>query len=508
MLQVLSRIHYVESTDQDQKCPISCQCSEGEYGAFEIDCSNQWLTTFPDTVPAITTKLNISGNRITNLERRTGGNTLYANITVLDLSNNSLVEISTDFWRAFPNLKYLYLKKNRLKYIPKFLPETLMVLHANKNLIKSLCLIGKSLQELYLSDNVIDLSNLGTGSNQVKTTCNTSELSNLEILDLARNGITQINNQIFRRFPKLKHVSLSNNQISDASFIKELNFIEVLDLGNNSISEITKNVFENLHSMRYLSLAYNNIVNFPKHFPTLEWLDISFNTIRHLREEADKNELYPHDVILLGGNPFHCDCHLQWVKDLYDLRSYLLKYIDVNMDKYLPLCASPTHLAGKSWDILSSDQFVCSAELPSSLKEDSHQTNHSWYPELHVNFVGQTYIKIGWTPMNLDSKSKSKEIILAYRKFGKENMWTEVVVSGNVGVYTIRQLFPDTAYVICVKGDMVGSQDCVEMVTHGQSWLQRNVLVGWATALIFISISVVLSIYLCFFRSNIQKKEQ
>ncbi|XP_060083167.1 protein slit-like [Ylistrum balloti] len=500
----------VQNVSSSVNCPNLCQCVVGDSEAFIVDCVNQKLTTFPESVPVISTKLNISSNTITRLIELKQGNILFSSVTVLDISNNVLEEISADFLKAFPNLEYLYLKQNKLREIPDFLPETMVVLHAGINMITSLCNLTRSpVRELYLSNNNINLGSKSL-SEQMERTCSTTfEFPNLEVLDLAGNQITNIDDETFSRSPKLRHLSLSKNRIANVSFVKELNAVEVLDLSNNLISGYEKHVFENLSKLRYLSLAFNNFISLPGYFPTLEWLDMSFNSISHLVEDIDKDGLYPHDVFLLGGNPFHCDCHLQWVKDLYDLRIYLLKYIDVKMEKYVPVCATPNHLAGKSWDLLDTEQFVCSDKIrsPAKMAETANKDYH-WSPELHTNFVGQTYIKLSWAPIKVDLKSKLRETILTYRKFGGRNEWIEVLVTGNMGVYTIRDLNPNTAYVICLKGDVSLDHSCVEVVTSGQFWLQQYVFFGWMAALVFICIVAILIMCFCFFKNDSLKKQQ
>ncbi|XP_021342722.1 protein slit-like isoform X2 [Mizuhopecten yessoensis] len=490
-------------------CPSSCRCGIDASGVFSVDCTNRELTTFPESIPLIATKLNISGNWITHLNRLEGENVLFINVTILDLSNNAVVDLHSTFLKAFSNLEYLYFKQNKLTEIPNFLPEKLVVLHLSINMITSLChLSGSHLRELYLRDNYIDLSNGGLHCEQRKRSNTTFEFLNLEILDLSGNRIRNIDDNTFKRFPKLKHISLSNNRVSNVSFVKELNVVEVLDLSNNSISGFNQRSLKNLHNLRYLSLAFNSFVNLPSYLPTLEWLDMSFNNITHLSEEVDENELYPHDVFLLGGNPFHCDCHLQWVKDLYDLRLYLLKYIDVNLEKYIPVCATPVHLAGKSWDMLDSDQFVCS-DIRKPVKDDkTPEKDHSWSPELHVSFVGQTYIKVGWIPPQGEVNSKSREMVLAYRTFGGQNVWREMSVTGNVGVYTIHDLHPDTAYLVCLKSVQVTSLDhnCVDVITLGQSLMEYYMLIGLVAVL--ACGSLILTICLCFFKGDSQKKQQ
>lgn len=495
-------------------CPNSCHCSVETMGtgvnSYSVNCAYRKLTNFPQATPILTTKLNITGNMISQLVIPQEAIGSFSEIKILDASNNILEYVDAEFFNAFPKLEYLYLKGNKLTEIPFPLPTTLRVLHVGFNMLTSVTNLDHlhELRELYLGQNRIHDDEIILQDRKG----NDTELTNLKVIDLSGNYLRKMTIKLFNVVPKLQHLSLANNTISDFTFLQKLGTVEVLDLRNTSISKLDDGIFLGMSRLRYLSLAFNNFTTLPKELPTLEWLDVSFNNISKLNEES-KNDLYPHDVILLGGNPFHCDCHLVWLKDFYDVRVYLLKYVDVSTEKYIPMCLSPEQLKGKSWNSIDSTEFVCEEK---ERNKDAPQSGTSakaasWIADLHANYVGPNYVKLRWTPFMWNSIAS--EVILAYRKFGKEKSWTEISITANVGLYTIHNLEAATAYAVCIKrpGGISHEHSCIDVWT-GDKRSDNLLYVVWIVVLLLSLLVFFMWLYcsgrLNFSKINAQKKQR
>ena len=64
----------------------------------------------------------------------------------------------------------------------------------------------------------------------------------------------------------------------------------------------------------------------------------------------------PHVILLLYLLLFQSATTFQ---ELYDRREYVLKYIKIPHEDFVPTCASPSTLAGDSWNLLGDDVFRC-----------------------------------------------------------------------------------------------------------------------------------------------------
>lgn len=104
----------------------------------------------------------------------------------------------------------------------------------------------ENIKEISLSGELI---NDPTISNALKL------LSNIEIIDLSNNGISDAS--FLKPLTKLKSVNLSNNALKDISSIVDNQNLEYLDLENNDINSINKIQF--MQKIKYLNLTDNSL---------------------------------------------------------------------------------------------------------------------------------------------------------------------------------------------------------------------------------------------------------
>ncbi|TWW58355.1 Leucine-rich repeat-containing protein 39 [Takifugu flavidus] len=133
-----------------------------------------------------------------------------------------------------------------------------------------------------------------------------SRFQNLLVLDLSRNGISNIPRQIdvgeavrplvllSGELPQLKELLLSYNRIQLVP--EELGCcqsLERLELAMNRNLDQLPNQLRNLKKLQHLDLSMNNFTRVPDcvvGMPMLEWLDMGGNHLQHLPEDIHRME--------------------------------------------------------------------------------------------------------------------------------------------------------------------------------------------------------------------------
>ena len=290
-------------------------------------------------------------------------------LKILDLSDNSLCSISIRLFKSQSELRVLSLTRNNITFIKK---DAFMGLHYLFNLdiqennihhIHPEALSELSnLEQLNLSSNIITILPTFPAS--------------LQLLDLRNNHIGYIDNKVLSGLTNLLGIGLAHNRIN---FIHQNAFmnntkLQVLYLGYNNVSSIDYHMFPPKSSLDSLFLEHNNISEiwtFPnEYFPHLRVLDIRYNKIETLAPESiGRDKLFPdsieelylarNDIFFiehfvfqlpslrfvdlrenkimtlpnlvleaseenpfpvtyhLSGNPFLCDCDLQWLREAF-----------------------------------------------------------------------------------------------------------------------------------------------------------------------------------------------
>lgn len=369
--------------------------------------------------------------------------------------------IQSQSWhKKFPNLRILVLNKNDLETLLQHLPYDLKSLIVAENSLRK---IGCSdfaqfcsLSELFLDGNKIEkitVNSFTDNNHSASQECGNG-FGKLEVLSLERNAIESLEGSCFSSLSQLQALNLRSNMLKQLSVevFAGLDSLRILDLSHNPITHLPDGIFAELNLLKHLNLSSCQLRAFPIDLPFLEVLDLFNNSIRTISSDSKFN-IYPVEVLKLGSNPLHCDCNLAWLKELYIRREYLLKYINVATDEFLPTCASPHQLMGKRWDVLSEEMFQCST--PSN-KVSSSDSTHQGNIELVVRLrqVADSSATVIWS---LDSHRKPIAFFVIWYIFGQRKLLEHVEVSSDVKQYTVKRLKPVSNYVICVIPKMLES---------------------------------------------------
>ncbi|XP_045499120.1 toll-like receptor 7 [Colias croceus] len=206
-------------------------------------------------------KLNLTHNKIKNIDRIGLGNNCGLDILSLDLSYNELKTLNEDSEiAALRRLQELRLQNNNISDISSEIFNGLISLrvlnisHNNLQFIPEGTFANtKELREIYLNDN--QLFELGRGVFH--------RLEQLFVLDLSNNQLSSahIDGGTFVGLIRLIILNLSNNALTriDNKTFKDLFVLQILDLRNNSIGYIEENTFLPLYNLHTLILAENRL---------------------------------------------------------------------------------------------------------------------------------------------------------------------------------------------------------------------------------------------------------
>lgn len=516
-------------SDQDQSPACQpCNCFISNPQEVTADCANTGLK-IPPLVPPTTTILLFSANDLSNF-KHWEEKTPFSYVHHLKLDRNALTADSfvNSPFIIFPNLVHLDLSENQLQRIPETLPLGLRVLILSKNIITTLRFPELlKLEELYLDGNAINIIDADGFIPLGQLDSPPSGMPNLKKLEMSSNSIGVIDDQAFTAVPNLEALSLARNEISVVTkkTYQPLRHLQYLDLSYNMIDSIQNQTFKALTKLTVLYLNNNRLQTLPFGLPFLDWADFSNNVIRRVNESESKKDIYPVEVFNLAGNPLHCDCHLVWLKELWDRREYVLKYSEVlEPEEFVPTCESPFYLKGESWDMLGDDVFTCndmdrtqgfdSPDIQSSLDlkgqpKDTNEMNSERLGKLtdiskslqpdevndYNNFI-QDYedVKPVKKPRAFDFRMSATEItdtsaiihwhgnaanlkhaFVQYYKFGHRAAALFAPIQLGASQYRLQNLQPGTNYIICIIPVLQGFPEnpdlnnCVEVSTQLQA---------------------------------------
>ncbi|XP_018409990.1 PREDICTED: leucine-rich repeats and immunoglobulin-like domains protein 1 [Nanorana parkeri] len=312
-------------------CPGSCTCT-----GDTVDCSNLGLSELPDHLPAWATHLNLSHNKLKEIdpaafvellglrEVQLGYNELtsipslgsaasqiislslhhnkirsieakelvpYTALEILDLSSNEITEIRRGSFPAQLRIKELNLGSNKLSSLEAGafdnLSRSLLTLRLSKNRISQLPVKAFklfSLTQLELNRNRIRLIEGLTFQG----------LDNLEVLKLQRNNISKLTDGAFWGLARMQVLHLEYNSLTEVNSgsLYGLRSLQQLYLSNNSISKISSGGWSFCQKLQELVLSHNNLTRLDEgslaDLGSLTVLRLGHNSINLIAEGAFK----------------------------------------------------------------------------------------------------------------------------------------------------------------------------------------------------------------------------
>ena len=449
--------------NQSVGCPDSCICfSPDTLGGSVVNCSARGLTSLPGHFPEDSVELQADENLLQKLEPLP----VLSKLQRLSLNHCQLKVLNSDAQPLsvhsdnLPTLLVLALSGNKLHIVPPYLPATLQTLHLDHNSIGQVYSSHlhhlRNLRELFLGHNfIVHLPasiflwpDSGDGNPE-------TYMPSLEKLVLSGNQIAELEPGTFQTLKILTGLALSNNRLTHLQIgtFTGLTELQHLDLSNNHLLTVDNNTFKGLQSLKHLYLNNNRLSTVPWGLPMLEWLDLSSNLLQNFPEDF-KSDLFPAEVFNIAQNPLICDCHLLWVKELYDRREYLFRHLNIDPVDFIPVCHGPPSVAGESWDVLSDSFFICGepAGDPSRNVASSSAVPDSGHllGKLGVKCgtVTDTTIEVHW---NIEGSTTFSTFYVHYYIFGmrsKTSKFTEVSLKKRR--LTLDSLHPETNYVVCL----------------------------------------------------------
>uniref|UniRef100_A0ABI7ZEF5 LRRNT domain-containing protein n=1 Tax=Felis catus TaxID=9685 RepID=A0ABI7ZEF5_FELCA len=241
-------------------CPRDCACSQEGV----VDCGGIDLREFPGDLPEHTNHLSLQNNKLEKIPP--GAFSELSNLRELYLQNNYLTDEGLDnetFWKL-SSLEYLDLSSNNLSRVPAGLPRSLVLLHLEKNAIRSVdadvLTPIRSLEYLLLHSNQLHARGIHPRAFQ--------GLKRLHTVHLYNNALERVPSGLPRR---VRTLMILHNQITGIGRddFATTYFLEELNLSYNRITspQVHRDAFRKLRLLRSLDLSGNRLHTLPPGLP-------------------------------------------------------------------------------------------------------------------------------------------------------------------------------------------------------------------------------------------------
>lgn len=259
----------------------------------DLDLSSNSLQEVPEALKELSflKTLDLGENQIT--EFRNGSFRNLQQLTGLRLIDNLIGNLSRGMLWDLPSLQVLNLAKNKIQSIERGTFERNTQLEAIR------------LDENFLTDingvfaTLASLLWLNLSENHLVWFDYAFIPSNLKWLDIHGNFIESLANYYkIQDDIRVKTLDASHNRITEISPMSIPNSVELLFINNNFINKIHANTFLDKSSLARVDMYANEISK----------LDLNGLRLTSFSENKSLPEFY------VGGNPFDCDCSMEWLQ--------------------------------------------------------------------------------------------------------------------------------------------------------------------------------------------------
>ncbi|CAH0719923.1 unnamed protein product, partial [Brenthis ino] len=306
----------------------------------DLGLNDNFLPSIPSSIRKLRSlrSLDIGNNNITHLNRENfrGLTELFG----LRLVDNRITHLNEDTFEHLSQLQVLNLASNKIKIVSSGC--------FRKNI--KLKLLRMDGNEITKFDGIFSTLNslvwLNMSANKISSFDFDSFPSSLDWLDLHMNYIDTFYNNDMNSNINIKLLDLSYNNITELTVTSIPKSVEKLYLNDNSIRHIHVGAFSKLSRLSIVTLNNNKIVQ----------LDMNAFRLDQINEDNDLPEFF------ISGNPFLCDCSMEWIQRINYL-SHSRQYPRVlDLDKaFCSLVHSRIKEKKKIIDMSPSD-FLCPYE--------------------------------------------------------------------------------------------------------------------------------------------------
>jgi len=220
-----------------------------------LDLHSQNLNEIPDTFDAFPNLkyLDLSGNNISRLPESLNG---FSNLEMLNLSGNPIVILPPSFTKL-KKLKSLQVANN-----PTFNLEENMQILSQMVGLETLDLHNDGISQLPtdFGHKLETLEFLDLSGNPIEVLPQTfNNLKRLRILYLNNDPFFQLNENIgiLSKIRSLEELHLENNNFDDVSTLKDLPNVEYLFISENNIRDLPD--FQKMKKLKYVDLSENRL---------------------------------------------------------------------------------------------------------------------------------------------------------------------------------------------------------------------------------------------------------
>ncbi|GFN91785.1 leucine-rich repeat-like protein [Plakobranchus ocellatus] len=330
-----------------------------------VDMSRCQLAAIPKPLPASVTDLRLGHNSITQVNQTDLSS--VTDLQILSLNDNQMTFFADRAITHLTQLSELFLRNNRMVYIPRNLPNALKMLYMD----------GNNIQEIQAGvfgseSELVSLSLQSNAINSIQP--NTfAGMSFLDTINFQNNQIMALETDAFVDLPSLTTLMFSNNplqRIADGAFrnlgrLERLYMVYIMteedvQLEYNFLPEMLRLQSLNLMGSPGLAESLMNILPEGHLTPLgeLQSLDISYNTLQFIPPRV--RELFPNVTsIPLDSNPLRCTHALAWLQDWMEEDGSTVTFYKAEE----PMCHTPLRLRGRTLSSISSDEWADESEI-------------------------------------------------------------------------------------------------------------------------------------------------